>query len=256
MGVAALSNEHHDIAALRSQSGLSFDALHQGRRDEGEALAKDSLFAVVTNNAVAGRPSIIEIGYRVWIMALRFFVACPPMSAAMVREMQRIAVRCNGGLALPRASDAEAVFELLMLGTQTPWETGRRVTLLAYALNRGVVVREVLPSFESIGLLWQLRAENKRSAVCAAMNKLREEMMRTGKLPRGFRFWFEKSDEARAVYESVQLGNHNRTGGSKEAAETYEGVPIKQAFARLDERQRRRVLNELHEAAEAKRLGV
>lgn len=251
-----MSNEHHDIAALRGQGGLSFDALHQGRRDDEETLAKDSLFAVVTNNAVAGRPPITEMGYRVWIMALRFFVACPPMSAAMVREMQRIAVRCNGGLPLPRAADAEAVFELLMLGTQTPWETGRRVTLLAYALNRGVVVREVLPSFESIGLLWQLKAENKRSAVCAAMNKLREELVKHGQLPRSFRFWFEKSPDARVVYEQAQMGNENRGGHNRYEVEMLEGLPVKRKFAKMKAQERRAVLRRMHEASEMKRLGI
>ena len=89
---------------------------------------------------------------------------------------------------------------MIVLRETTLWRIGRRASLLAYALNRGVIIRDALESFEVIGGLWGLSAENKRSAVCAAMNVLREEMIKTAQLPEGFRFWFEKDHAARIVF--------------------------------------------------------
>lgn len=252
-----MSNEHFDLA--RRDCGLSFDALRPA--SEEPTAGRDSLFVVVTNNALAGRPALEEIGYRTWIMAARCFVPVPVATAADKRAMQKIATQCNGGFAVPRTEDAQAVFELILGVATGARSMGRRVTLLGYALNRSVIVREALPNFEEIGKLWELRAANKRSAVCAGMNKLRAELVRVGKLPPSFRFWFEKSADVRAVYEQCQRGNDNRAHGVGESAVRYDkhaahDVPLKRKFARMSKEAMRHELNRLHEAAERRRLGI
>jgi hypothetical protein len=166
-------------------------------------------------------------------------------------------------------------------------ELGRRVSLLAYMLERGPVVREALPCMESIGMLWGLRATNKRSAICAAMMKIQGDMDKCGMrltMREPAVLWFQKARSARVSYEVVQRGNHNRKGGVKvdeeedeEAVrvreevrvltdEVYEmvgrirvraePVPVKAEFQGLTPGQLRLRLDALHEAAERRRLGV
>lgn len=244
-----MSNEHHDIAAQRAA-----ELGYGGTADA--AATRDALFACVTNNAFKGRPSLIESGLRILIMAGRCCVPVPPLERAETLLLRKIAVQCNGGLSLPPSEDARRVFELILGAEVTPWRIGRRASLLAYGLNRSVIIHEVLPSFECIGELWKLKASNKRSAVSAAMNKLRAELVKNGQLPSTFRFWFEKTAEARAVYEQAQIGNTNRGGHNRYEAEMLEGVPVKPVFAAMKLEQRRAVLRELHAAAEMKRLGL
>lgn len=252
-----MSNELHDLAARRAAE-MGFAADHARA---GVDAGAESLFEVVLNNAFAGRPPLAESGYRIWIMAARCCVPVPVAAAADRRAMRDIATRCNGGLRVPQATNARAVFELVRGDADSAWLLGRRASLLAYALSRNVIIREALPSFEVIGELWRLRATNKRSAVCAAMNKLREELVRCGQLPRTFRFWFEKSADAKLVYAQAQAGNTNRAGGGEAEAEMpavetelFEGVPVKPQWAALTPQQVRRALNRLHEASEMKRL--
>ncbi len=133
---------------------------------------------------------------------------------------------------------------------------GRRASLLAYALNRGVIIREALESFEKMGELWGLRARNKRSAVCEAMNVLRAELVRFGRLPEGFRFWFEKEAGARLVYAEVQRGNENRAAhgmrndecGMRNEEEEWRGVPVRAEWRGLSTAERKRRLDALWKA--------
>ena len=221
------NNEHHDLLRLR-ESTIGLEALHalapdeeMMRREEEEmdyeaaevAAGRDEVFMTVTTNAFAGRPSLREAGYRVWIMGLRMHARMPVAKARDVREMRAVAVRCNGGLRVRGCARAAVVVEWICGKEWCAERIGRRASLLAYAFNRGPVVRDALPNFATIGGLWELTAANKRSAVSAAMNKLREEMVRTAQVPAGFRFWFEKSPEARVVYAAAQMGNANRSGG-------------------------------------------
>lgn len=266
MGVAAVSgistgNEHCDVSARRAAE-LGFVADHflpPAAEDEDTA---DGLFAAVTNNAFAGRPGIEESGWRVWIMAARCYVLTPEAAARDRRAMREIATRCNGGLRVPRTSDVAAarVFGMLLGQEHSAWMLGRRASLLAYALNRSVIIREALPCFEEIGRLWQLRARNKRSAVCAAMNRLREEIVKAGNLPATFRFWFEKRADARVVYSQCQTGNDNRHGSGEVAVNytqvMHADVPLKRRYARLKPADLRRELDALHAAAELRRLGI
>lgn len=254
-----MSNEHHDIAMQRAaEMGFVADHLRAPAAEGLEPAA--GLFELLVSNALAGRPTLEECGLRVVIMARR---ACVPMAVTMTRAqmhaMRRIALDQHDGLRVPVGG--RLVYELVAGGEMEPWRIGRRVTLLGYALVRNVVVRDVLPSLEVIGEIWGLRATNKRSAVCAAMNKLRSELVRTGHLPAGFRFWFEKSADARLVYEQVQLGNQNRRGNVRDDEEETEaepemehGVPLRAEWAALRPEERRRKLRRMWEEAELRRL--
>ncbi len=244
-----MSNEHHDMVARRAA-----ELGYGGTADV--AATRDALFCCVTNNAYKGRPSLIESGLRILIMAGRCCVPVPVISWSETLQLRKIAVQCNGGLSLPPSEDARRVFELIMGAEVTPWRIGRRASLLAYALNRGVIIRAALKNFVKIGELWELRAANKRSAVSAAMDKLREELVKHGQLPSTFRFWFEKDEEASAAYEQAQMGNDNRDGHNRYEAELIEGIPLKRAFAHMTADARRLELNKLHAAAELKRLGI
>ena len=247
-----MSNEHYDVIAGRALE-MGFEADHCG---EQEQAPRDGLFICLTNNAFAGRPSLMESGLRVMIMAARVGVPVVKLARAELLHLRRVAVACNGGLALPVSEDARRVFELVMGAEARPWRIGRRASLLAYALNRSVIIRDALPNFEMIGKLWELSADNKRSAVSAAMNQLRVEMVRHGQLPSTFRFWFEKRADARAVYEAAQMGNTNRHGHDEDEVMMLEGVPVKACYARMKPQERRERMQRMHEASEMKRLGI
>ena len=91
----------------------------------------------------------------------------------------------------------------------------------------------------------------RSSAVCAAMNVLREEMIKTAQLPKGFRFWFEKELDARMVYAAAQMGNRNRAAHAEDA-ETLRrgdceslGVPVRAEWRHLSAPERKRRLDAL-----------
>lgn len=266
-----MSNEHHDVAALHESSGIGIDALHVAAPDEMLAdvpfevwasrnvdvtdakVGRDELMMAITTQCFEGRPSLLEAGMRFCAMASRAGVPVP-MNANERREMRAVIACCNGSLWLPRCEEAACVFEFLRGGITKPRYLGRRLSLMAYAFNRGFVILRVFPSMESIGDLWELSADNKRSAVCAALVKLKAEILRSGWLRehrsmRSFKFWFEKSEEAKANYAEAQLGNANRLGGTgtkaEEVRELIHGVPVKAEFRGLSPQGLRRRLDAL-----------
>jgi hypothetical protein len=254
-----MSNEHHDVAALTESSGIGIDALHVPAPDEVLAdvpfemwdsrresapdvkVGRDELMNAITTQCFEGRPSLLEAGMRFCAMASRAGVPVP-MNANERREMRAVIAACNGSLWLPRCDEAASVFEFLAGGITKPRYLGRRLSLMAYAFNRGAVILRVFPSMESIGHLWGLSADNKRSAVCAALVKLKKEILRGGWMTKhrrlnSFQFWFEKSEEAKANYAEAQMGNGNRLsrpcGKSEEVRELIHGIPVKAEFRRL-----------------------
>jgi hypothetical protein len=251
------SNSHFDVSASRAAE-LGFDV---PGGVVSEARSEDTLFAQVTDNAFVGRPSLERAGARVWFMGHALGLRMPRLDRAGMTALRRFvrmdALECGlltGGVEL---SQRMAVFELLVGSETRLWRMGRRASLLAYALNRGVIIREALESFEKMGELWGLRARNKRSAVCEAMNVLRAELVRFGRLPKGFRFWFEKEAGARLVYAEVQRGNQNRGSGisnleqgtpNDEGDEEWRGVPVREEWRGLSTAERKRRLDALWKA--------
>lgn len=225
------------------------------------------VFIRALGNAVEGRPPMEEMGYRVWIMAARVGAACPPPTAQDRRRMREIAGACNGHLGLGEAAPAVVrdAFEIIIGPEETARGMGRRATLLAYAFNRSASVRAALPSFESIGVLWGLRAKNKRSAVCAAMDKLTGALGRRARHP--VELWFRKKEITRRKYEAAQMGNGNRGGGmtndgdaEKQAAEeiavVIDGVRVRRKFALMTKVALRAHLRRLAEDDDLRRLAA
>lgn len=253
-------NEFHDVSAARAaemgfdvaamtgeQAGSLFHVMSDERSD-------DTLFAQITNNAFVGRPDLATAGVRVWLMGNAMGVCMPRLDRAeraVMRKVGRIELgECRLLLGGVTCEQRLAVMELIAGDEKTLWRLGRRASLLAYALNRGVIIREALESFESIGHLWRLRADNKRSAVCEAMNQLRKELVHHGRLAPDFRFWFEKQAGARAVYAEVQKGNRNRAAhgmtneeGRMTTAEECLGVPVREEWRALSAPERKRRLD-------------
>jgi len=265
-----MSNEHHDIAAL----DLS-------RVDgAGPRTWRLSLFSQILLACVAGRPSVEVMGLRLWVLAERLSPGrLPRTKAKMRKQLQAVALEAWQVMQVQRGDttleDTDRLLDLLLGAECEPVKLGRRVTLLGYAFERGEMMRAALPSFEVIGELWGLRAANKRSAVCAAMDKLVCGMVERGQLRQGealhlSELWFAKKRAACAAYAAAQMGNHNRAAKTDEAsdemplsrklelqaehAERVRGVPVKAEFARMSPLQLKRHLASLAAAAEERRL--
>lgn len=240
-----------------------------------EAQEAFSFFLQVLANAVSGKPPLLEMGYRTWIMASRFAPGvCPHSAYADLLAMRRIAIECNGHLSLAylRADLARDVFEFV-LGPCTTAETiGKRVTILAYGINTSPIVRAALPSMEAIGHWWGLRADNKRSAVSAAARKIlrevKDKMERRDPRHRNVisELWYAKKEVTRLRCEQAQMGNHNRQSKAladdddtdlearRHAATVRLGIPVRREYAGLTPEQLRARLTALRESAEMRRL--
>ncbi len=259
-----------------------------------------TLLSLMLGNAVRGCPALEVMGARLWVMLGRVapglllgeFAAMSKVDKAMVRGVVGMDL---GGLDAVAMEDRWRVGELLRGGVRLGLRAlGRRVSLLAYMLERGPEVRAALPCMEALGKLWGLRAKNKRSAICAAMMAIQGELdkgeLRLRPGARGV-LWYQKRRATRGTYAGAQAGNHNRKGsgagsgsGSVVDAEVEEEVgrlkeevrviteevfemvagvrvraePIrmKAVFAAMTPGQLRAHLDGLHEAAERRRLGV
>lgn len=265
-----MSNEHHDIAAL----DLS-------RVDgAGPRTWRLSLFSQILLACVAGRPSVEVMGLRLWVLAERLSPGRLPRTKAKMRKrLQAVALDAWEVMQVQPGEtareDTDRLLDLLLGAECEPVKLGRRVTLLGYAFERGPMMRAALPSFEVIGELWGLRAANKRSAVCAAMDKLVCGMVERGQMRQGEAahlsdLWFAKKRSACEAYAAAQMGNHNRAAKADdvsdemplsrklelqaEHAERVRDVPVRPEFARMSPLQLKRHLASLAAASEARRL--
>lgn len=270
-----MSNEYYDIAALDSS-----------RVDgAGERTWRLGLLCQVLLACVAGRPSLEVMGLRLWVLCERLCPGSMPRTNKGMRKRLQEALRgawremqvSPGDTSL---DDCGRLVDVLTGGERDAVRLGRRVTLLGYAFERGPMMRAVLPSFESIGELWGLRARNKRSAVCAAMKSLVRGMVERGQLRCGeahelSELWFAKKRVTRERYAAAQVGNGNRCGNEesrctheedepagvrdmlrREHEERVCGVPVRREFSGMSPRDLRAHFDRLERAAEARRLGL
>jgi hypothetical protein len=264
-------NDYSDLAALRSN-----------RTDgAGPRSGRVTLLSQVLVACVTGRPALPDMGIRALYLVSRI---TPGVAVDLgQRELRKVLIQSGSalhGLGLSEVSlqERQHVAELVLGGEMEPRRVGRRVSLLAYAFERGDGVRSVLPSFEAIGALWGLKARNQRSAVCAAMDKTVRQMVEKGQLrhceyEQMSELWFAKKRVTRERYHVAQMGNENRAHKSlisddddlsesasqavrKEHAELIEGVPVKAEFKGLSALELRARLQRLHEAADLRRLGL
>lgn len=264
-------NEAVDMAALR---GVRVDGA-------GERPPRVTLFCRLLENAVRGKPPVEDMGWRMWLMLERL----APGSVWRLKDAEerravlRVAREAGGALDLAgvvqevAVEDVQRVACLLVAGEDQPRRLGRRVMLLAYAFCReSGPVRAALESFEDMGQHLGLTANNKRSAVSAAMKVLVKSIIESGELrhqdhPRT-ELWFAKKRETRERCARAQRGNENRRNAlakqeeqgedsaKAELAEVLEGVPVKPEWRGLTASQVRQRLSALHEEAERRRLGV
>lgn len=263
-------NEFYDIAALDSS-----------RVDgAGERSARVTLFSQVLVACVVDACSLKEMGLRAWLLCERLMPGClPPTRAKLRKELHVVSTLCwdylHIGVADATFEDRGQVVEMITGGLSEALALGRRVSLLAYAYERGPVVRAALPSFEAIGKLWGLRARNPRSAVCAAMQAVVRGVVEKSQLrdmhdEMGLtEFWFAKKRVTRRRCEVAQMGNTNRKASEeedlpvcvrealrREHEELVHGVPVRAEFRGLSPLQLRRKLQGLAEEAERRRLGI
>lgn len=235
-------------------------------REPARESGADELLMALLGNAVCGAEGIEEMGLRAWIMCARLSAeSCPMPRAADKKRMREAAIVCGGRLGLPAANPEVKgdVARMVMGHCVTAWAIGRRVSLLAYAFCPHDEVLAVLRSFEHIGVLWRLRADNKRSAVCAAMKKLKEDIFRHRAWRVGL--WFEKRETTVRKYEAAQIGNTNRRDGEQRAedddkpelaqareeiAVIVSGVRVKPQYARMSALELREHLRRQRELAE------
>ena len=263
-----MSNEYYDIAALDSS-----------RVDgAGERTWRLGLFCQVLLACVTGRPSLEEMGLRLWVLCERL---CPGSMPRTNFHMRRRLWGAESSAwhamqVMPGETsmdDCGRLVDLLTGGESEPVRLGRRVTLLGYAFERGPEMRAVFPSFESIGEHWGLRARNKRSAVSAAMRGLVRTMVERGQLrvPEAHalsELWFAKKRVTRERYAAAQVGNGNRCAHDEdeplevremlrmEHEERVAGVPVRREFSGMSPRELRAHFERLERAAEARRLGL
>lgn len=264
-------NDYSDLAALRTN-----------RTDgAGPRSGRVTLLSQVLVACVTGKPALPDMGVRALFLVSRI---TPGIGVKLPqRDLRRVVVQAGSalhGVSLSEVSlqDRQHVAELVLGGELEPRRLGRRVSLLAYAFERGDGVRSVLPSFESIGALWGLKARNQRSAVCAAMDKTVRQMVEKGQLrhceyEQMTELWFAKKRVTRERYHVAQMGNDNRAHKSlisddedlsesarqavkKAHAELVEGVPVKAEFKGLSALELRAKLQRLHDEAELRRLGL
>jgi hypothetical protein len=184
--------------------------------------------------------------------------------------MRRIATLCNGALSLGEMDTerALAVFEFVLGRCHAARCMGKRACILAYGICTTAEVRAALPSMESIGELWGLRARNKRSAVSAAAAKMlsetQEKTRRRGLHLQEVEMWYSKRAQTREKYRQAAMGNQNRSAPQAEddvdeqiqaeASEMRQGIPVRAEYAGLRAEVLRAKMNALHEQAEARRL--
>ena len=261
----------HDMEAAAEHEALRLWLAEEQETVDTEAVSAAGFLLRVLGNAVTGRPAVEEMGYRVWIMASRYAPAiCPKSGRADLLQMRRIATLCNGALSLGEMDTerALAVFEFVLGRCHAARCMGKRACILAYGICTTAEVRAALPSMESIGELWGLRARNKRSAVSAAAAKMlsetQEKTRRRGLHLQEVEMWYSKRAQTREKYRQAQMGNQNRSAPQAEdevdeqiqaeASEMRQGIPVRAEYAGLRAEVLRAKMNALHEQAEARRL--
>lgn len=268
-------------------------ALDPSRTDgSGERTFRLALFTQMLAACVHDTKLLRTMGLRLLVLCARVLPGSVGKVTAAMRKEMRASESTAFAMMRVKADEVDLEERMrvvdLLLGQhrhedQDPKKLGRRVTLLAYAFCRESEVRAALPSFEYIGeYIWGLKAQNKRSAVCAAMHKAVIEMVERGQLKERDAatltdLWFAKKQVTKAKYVIAQMGNRNRRkrlevvsmnaeedlpeSRRREIAEEHheriDGVPreaMRAQFRGMTAAQVTAHLQKLHEAAEARRL--
>ena len=228
MGVAAMSNELHDVALMEGADDMGVDALHGMAPDEilmreEEEVAVSNLerarCLISTLMAVTHEvTSLRQIRDRVALVLSQYDPDCVEWFGTK-RGLKSLGLQT---LEMDRIKDVEwervSGRLLLDLLTASGWEereVGRRALCLLYAFVPDEMARPPMArSMESIGRAIGLTAANKRSAVSAACKSIGLELVhRTQRLARGKgtgEFWFMKHAQCRERLSVAMKGKRNR----------------------------------------------
>jgi len=237
------TNEYHDVAQEEAFH-MGFDALHGMAPDEVLMRAEDEQEQGGTENGGMGQNGGMD-GSRAKAECLMSVIMAVTFEAASVEVIRdRVAVMAalnaaemcpkklwRGRIELARARAAmagcpavrwepEAGRIMLGLLTRRGWsarEVGLRALCFVYAFQPRASARPALArSLDAIGHAVGLTAENKRSAVSAALKRtaldLMQRMQRRERSHATAELWFMKREGCRAALSKAMKGKRNRLG--------------------------------------------
>jgi len=243
------TNELHDVAQEEAFD-LGFDALHglapdevmmrreeeesedleMGRLGDGEMMRRKAECLMSVIMAVTFEAASVEvIRDRVAVIAA---LNAPEMAPAKLWRGQVEFARARAAMArCPAVAwEPEAGRIMLALMTRKGWsarEVGLRALCFVYAFQSRKSARPALAaSLDAIGHAVGLKAENKRSAVSAALKRtaleLMQRMQRRDRSHAMAELWFMKREGCRAALSKAMKGKRNRLRRNVETRMTNE----------------------------------
>jgi hypothetical protein len=237
------TNEFHDVAQEEAFD-LGFDALHGLAPDEVMMRAEDEQEQGGTENGGMGQNGGMD-GSRAkaeCLMSVIMAVTFEAASVEVIRDRVAVIAALNAPEMAPRklwrgqvefararaamvrcpavAWEPEAGRIMLALMTRKGWsarEVGLRALCFVYAFQSRKSARPALAaSLDAIGHAVGLKAENKRSAVSAALKRtaleLMQRMQRRDRSHAMAELWFMKREGCRAALSKAMKGKRNRAG--------------------------------------------
>lgn len=272
------TNEYHDVAQEEAFD-LGFGALHgmapdevmmrreeeMGRLGDGEMMRRKAECLLSVIMAVTFDAASVEvIRDRVAVIAA---LNAPEMCPNKLWRGQVEFARARATLARCQAVVWEPEAGRIMLGlmTRKGWsarEVGLAALTWVYCYQSNKALRpKIARSFEAIGHAVGLKAENVRSAICAAIQRgpyeLEKRMARSsGEAFPQFKFWFMKSAHCKEALAEAMKGKQNRHGRDEDAVEVdiRQGIPVRAEFAGMSPVKLRECLRQKWEHAEMVRL--
>jgi hypothetical protein len=230
------TNEFHDVAQEEAFD-LGFDSLHGLAPDEvlmraeveeeetlrlgdGEMMRRKAECLMSVIMAVTFEAASVEvIRDRVAVIAA---LNAPEMAPAKLWRGQAEFARARAAMVrCPAVAwEPEAGRIMLALMTRKGWsarEVGLRALCFVYAFQSRKSARPALAaSLDAIGHAVGLKAENKRSAVSAALKRtaleLMQRMQRRDRSHAMAELWFMKREGCRAALSKAMKGKRNRAG--------------------------------------------
>jgi hypothetical protein len=243
------TNEYHDVAQEEAFH-MGFDALHGMAPDEvlmraeveeeetlrlgdGEMMRRKAECLMSVIMAVTFEAASVEvIRDRVAVMAaLNAAEMCPKKLWRGRVELARARAAMAGCPAVRWEPEAGRI--MLGLLTRRGWsarEVGLRALCFVYALQPRASARPALArSLDAIGHAVGLTAENKRSAVSAALKRtaldLMQRMQRRERSHATAELWFMKREGCRAALSKAMKGKRNRLGKAGNPTPTLPPTP-------------------------------
>jgi len=218
---------HYEIETAADDAALAPDELLMEQEETYDHCAVDAstarqeTFNSLMSELFRVQRSAEDLGWCAWAVCWLYAPdLMPAIDGPSRSRMMRSGILSLGDVdpAVVRGLMAWITRPLASGGWKATTKLGKRVMIFAYLSCRSEAVRRTLPSLEVIGRLWGLKAENKRSAPDAAVQKMKEELLgyylRTGHRREDIIMPGQKSEASREVYRQRAMGNTNRRGSS------------------------------------------